>query len=189
MSGKEQERGEERVTNLLFGTWRIPSCAFFRPAGILSLYIVRVEYTGRNQSNFRGEHMKNKIKYAWLLLQITLMTGLSSIVSWADETEAEEDEVIDFIKNGPGSGARDPFSKATDMVKNTGASFYQLAMAVTVVIMIVCFIAAGLRYAWCKGQRREESKDNILAAFVGGTIAFAACSLVLLVKNIAGGLF
>ena len=133
--------------------------------------------------------MKNKIKYAWLLLQIAIMSGLSSFVSWADETDSSDDELIDFIKGGPSSGTKDPFSKATEMVKNTGASFYQLAMAVTVVIMIVCFIAAGLRYAWCKGQRREESKDNILAAFVGGTIAFAACSLVLLVKNIAGGLF
>ena len=133
--------------------------------------------------------MKNRIKYAWLLLQVMIMSGLSSIVSWADETEAADDALIEFIKGGPTSGTNDPFEKATEMVKNTGASFYQLAMSVTVVIMIVCFIAAGLRYAWCKGQRREESKDNILAAFVGGTIAFAACSLVLLVKNIAGGLF
>ena len=132
--------------------------------------------------------MRNKLKYVWLLIQITLMSGFHTMLAWADETDAD-DEVIDFIKNGPTSGGKDPFSKATEMVKNTGASFYQLAMAVTIVIMIVCFIGAGLRYAWCKGQRREESKDNILAAFVGGTIAFAACSLVLLVKNIAGGLF
>lgn len=135
--------------------------------------------------------MKEKIKYIGLLIQSILLSSCMSLTVWADETKGSEesDELIDFIKGGVQQGGKDPFSKATEMVKTTGASLYQLAMAVTVVVMIVCFIGAGLRYAWCKGQRREESKDNILAAFLGGAIAFAACSLVLLVKNIAGGLF
>lgn len=136
--------------------------------------------------------MKEKIKYIGLLIQTASLSSCINLVAWASEikkSETEEsDELINFIKDGV-QGGKDPFLKATEMVKTTGASLYQLAMAVTVVVMIVCFIGAGLRYAWCKGQRREESKDNILAAFLGGAIAFAACSLVLLVKNIAGGLF
>lgn len=132
--------------------------------------------------------MKNRIRYFILLFQTAIFSIGTGITAWADEETEASDELIDFIRNGTPNG-KDPFSKATEMVTNTGASFYKLSMAVTVVIMIVCFIGAGLRYAWCKGQRREESKDNILAAFIGGTIAFAACSLVLLVKNIAGGLF
>lgn len=131
--------------------------------------------------------MKEKIKYIGFLIQTAIFSACMNLVVWAEEAE-DSDELIDFIKGGV-QGGKDPFSKATEMVKTTGASLYQLAMAVTVVVMIVCFIGAGLRYAWCKGQRREESKDNILAAFLGGAIAFAACSLVLLVKNIAGGLF
>lgn len=169
------------------GTDRKVPCLFSVPPLCHAIFAKMAWHSGGTAKQIDEEnHMKRKIQYIWLLLQTMLLSFWINITVWAGETEAS-DELIDFIKAGPGD--RDPFEKATDMVKNTGASFYQLAMTVTVVVMIVCFIAAGLRYAWCKGQRREESKDNILAAFVGGGIAFAACSLVLLVKNIAGGLF
>lgn len=133
--------------------------------------------------------MRKRIQILILTAQTMIFSGYMGLISWAEETGDDYgDEVIDFIKNGSNVG-KDPFGNATKMVKTTGASLYQLALTFTVVVMIICFIGAGLRYAWCKGQKREESKDNILAAFVGGTIAFGACSFVLLVKNISGGLF
>lgn len=130
--------------------------------------------------------MKRRIQSAFLVLQTMILSGYMGFIAWAEETDMS-DTLIDFIKDGP--KGKDPFLNATEMVKTTGASLYQLAMTFTVVVMIICFIGAGLRYAWCKGQRREDSKDNILAAFIGGAIAFAACSLVLLIKNISAGLF
>ncbi len=104
---------------------------------------------------------------------------------FANPTSAPAGEDFSWIK-GKGN---DTFSSLTKTVKETGASGYQLMMAVGFVGMIICLMITGISfYTHKNAQKKQENKSHLVSIFGGGIIFFGAFFIIGLIQSIAAGL-
>lgn len=124
--------------------------------------------------------MKEKLKYALLVVESLLFCGLWVIPSFADD-----DMDLTWIKE-KGNGT---FDDATSSFKGLISSGYGFVMTVSLGLMAVFLIIAAVGLAGGSARTKDESKGKIFSVLIGCAIVAASVSIISLVVGIANDAF
>ena len=105
-----------------------------------------------------------------------MMVG-SQLTVFASGEESEvsgSDYSYEWIK-GKGNGT---FDKLTNVVQETGASLYQLLLAIGVVGLVAISIFCGIKLASSGSGKRADALEQIIWVLVGGVVVFGSLSFV-----------
>lgn len=135
-----------------------------------------------NRCKCIGRAVKGKLKYATTCLSVMLgmflVTG-GPITAWADS----KDDPFGFFTDGTVKDNK-AFDKVTTTVKATGISGMNLMTALGAVCLVFAIILAGITIALKKGGKREEGKDNLQWAAIGGVIIFGGLGIAGMIAGI-----
>lgn len=144
-----------------------------------------------------GRAVKDKIKYAVTCLSVmfsmALVTGGPVTVlagntkdNGADNTKGNGADDFNFLKNGgDGNGA---FSDLTKTVKDTGTSGMNLMKAIGAIGIVLAIMCAALTVMLKKGGKREEGKDSLEWAAIGGIVFFGAVGIGCMVAGVGSSI-
>lgn len=127
--------------------------------------------------------VKGKLKYATTCLSVMfgmfLVTG-GPVTAWAKES-------FNFFTDGSvkDNGA---FDGVTKTVKATGISGMNLMTAVGAVCLVFAVILAGITIALKKGGKREEGKENLQWAAIGGMVIFGGLGIAGMIAGIGSSI-
>lgn len=133
--------------------------------------------------------MKEKIKFALLIAESFLLSGLTAFNVFAsssgDGAVSSDTSDISWLKS-EGNGT---FDDATDSIKGILASGYGFVFIASSGLMVLFLILGALSYAGGSTRTKDEAKSKILSVFIGCFIMAASVSLVSLIFGIANGAF
>ena len=137
------------------------------------------------------KHFKNfQLKLssrAWSAMMLIggLCAGQAPVLALADEEAG--DNSFNWLTNTPENGGI--FNNVTKTVKDTGASAYQLFLAVGIIGLLFSIILVGFSFATNKNAaKKEENKSHLLWIAVGGIIIFGAMAILSLLQNMGSNL-
>lgn len=135
--------------------------------------------------------VKGKFKYATTCLSVMLgmflVTG-GPITAWAAPKEEEQGkDPFGFFTDGSVKDNK-AFDKVTKTVKATGISGMNLMTAVGAVCLVFAVILAGITVSLKKGGKREEGKENLQWAAIGGMVIFGALGIAGMIAGIGSSI-
>lgn len=135
-----------------------------------------------------GHAVKDKIKYAVTCLSVmfsmALVTG-APVTVLAGGTKGKGADDFGFLKEGEGNGA---FDNLTQTVKDTGRSGMNLMTAIGIVGLVFAIMCAALTVMLKKGGKREEGKDSLEWAAIGGTVFFGAVGIGCMIAGVGSSI-
>lgn len=123
---------------------------------------------------FNMKELMKKITAGGTAAVMMVGSQLTVFASGEEPEASGSDYSYEWIK-GKGNGT---FDKLTNVVQETGASLYQLLLAIGVVGLVAISIFCGIKLASAGPGKRADALEQIIWVLVGGVVVFGSLSFV-----------